>query len=177
MTASPLCAEFLQFAALHLRRFGSSSALPVCEAGRCSGLAHLQNLADAVAERSGCGAGDLLRRFGTALFPSLARRYPAFLVGICSTRDLVARFDVHVVAEVAKLAPDLRLPTFAVVGRRRRGIEIAFVSADGLADLAEGLLRGSVRHFGERLAVDRRDAPERGACETAFALRPENAAR
>jgi len=174
---SPLCAEFLEFAALDLRRAGATVPLPACEAGSCSGLGHLQDLADAVAGRNGGDAGDLLKRFGTALFPSLARRYPAFLVGIRSTPDLVARFDVLVVAEVAKLAPDLRLPSLAVVARRGRGIEVAYRSPDGLADLAEGLLRGSVRHFGERLVVGRRDGPERGASETAFALRPAVAVR
>lgn len=177
MTSSQLCAEFLEFAALDLRRAGGArGALPACDPTSCSGLGHLQGLADAVAAGSGRDAGDLLRRFGTALFPSLVRRYPAFLVGIASTPELVARFDAHVGAEVAKLAPGIRLPTLAVVARKGRTLDVAFRSPDGLADLAEGLLRGSVRHFGERLTIDRRDRPGRGAAgETAFALRPESA--
>lgn len=175
MTSSQLCAEFLEFAALDLRRVGVRASLPACDPHTCSGLGHLQDLAEAVAAGSGRDAADLLRRFGTALFPSLVRRYPAFLVGIGSTPDLVSRFDEHVGAEVVKLAPRIRLPTLVVVARRGRALDIAYRSPDGLADLAEGLLRGSVRHFGERLAIDRRDRPERAAYETAFALRPEAA--
>jgi len=175
MTSSQLCAEFLEFAALDLRRLGGRGPLPACDPHTCSGLRHLQDLAEAVAVDSGRDAADLLRRFGTALFPSLVRRYPAFLVGIASTTELVSRFDAHVGAEVAKLAPGIRLPTLMVVARKGRALDIAYRSPDGLADLAEGLLRGSVRHFGERLAIGRLDRPERDACETAFALRPEAA--
>lgn len=157
MTSSSLCAEFLEFAALELRRSGGRHALPICEPSACRGLGHLQDLADAVADEAGVAAADLLRGFGTALFPALVRRYPAFFVGIGSTVELVSRFDAHVGAEAAKLAPGLRLPSLRVVGQKGRALEIAYRSADGLTDLAEGLLRGSVRHFTEPLAVDRRD--------------------
>ena len=151
MTSSSLCAEFLEFAAIELRRSGGRPSLPTCEAASCRGLAHLQDLAEAVAEDAGLAAADLLRGFGSALFPALVRRFPAFFVGIGSTAELVTRFDAHVGAEVAKLAPELRLPSLRVVGRKGRALEIAYRSADGLTDLAEGLLHGSVRHFTEPL--------------------------
>lgn len=166
MTSSSLCAEFLEFAALELRRSGGGQCLATCEPSSCRGLGHLQELADALAEETGCVAGDLLRGFGTVLFPALVRRYPAFFVGIGSTAELVTRFDAHVGAEVAKLVPELRLPSLRVVGRKGRALEIAYRSADGLTDLAEGLLHGSVRHFTEPLLVDRR------AGDVAFALAP-----
>lgn len=166
-----LCAEFLDFAAVHAPR-AASAALPRCEPDRCPGLGHVQTLAGVVAERSGATTADVLRRFGTALFEPLLRRYPAFFVGIDSTLDLVTRFEAQVAAEAEKLVPGLGLPRIGVVGRSAAAVEVLYCSPDGLADLAEGLLHGSVRHFTEQLAIDTRPAPDASGHAVLFALRP-----
>ena len=61
-----------------------------------------------------------------------------YCAGIETPGDQVAP---EIAAEVAKLAPDLRLPSLRVVGRKGRALEIAYRSSDGLTDLAEGQKR------------------------------------
>jgi hypothetical protein len=168
-----LCAEFLDFAASQLGRSGDPSTLPSCDPVRCSGLGHLKVLAEAAGARCGEPAALLLRRFGSALFGPLVRRYPAFLLGMDSTVELVARFDAHVAGEIAKLAPGVQLPQLAVVRRRGHAVEITCRSRDGLADLVEGLLAGSVRHFAEPLLVESCTRPAAvDGIAAVFVLRP-----
>lgn len=156
--ASFLCAALLDFAATERRR-GDPPAAPSCGPGACPGLEHLAVLARALP----CDAGDapdaLLRRFGTALFPTLLRRYPSFFVGIGSTRELLHAFPSQLAGEIAKLAPHLRLPevTLQRAGPRALAFSCRFARAgDDLAPLVEGLVVGSIAHFGESLAVLRR---------------------
>ena len=167
-----LCADFLDFAASQLWRSAELRDLPACDAGRCPGLGHVQLLADAVAARTDQSAAQLLRGFGSALFTPLVRRYPAFVVGLHATVDLVACFDAHVAAEVDKLAPGICLPHVSVVARNGPLVEIAYHSRDGLADLAEGLLCGSVRHFAEPLVVEARAVARGSGGAMTFLLRP-----
>lgn len=167
-----LCTDLVDFAASELGRSPAAHALPTCDPGLCPGLGHLQEIADAIAGHTGRPAADLLRRFGSAVFVPLLHRYPAFVVGIHSTLDLVTRFDRQVAAEVEKLVPRLHVPRLAVTARSGRVVEIAYRSGDGLADLATGLLQGSIRHFAEPLAVEVR-APWDGTTGTAtLVLRP-----
>ena len=154
---SLLCAELLDFAAAE-RRQGASDPLPSCRPGECAGLGHLPRLARALAPEPADAAPALLRRFGTALFDVLLRRYPSFFVGIASTPELVAAFARDLAAEVAKLAPGVALPAVTVepAGGEARGVRFSCRFPDARADaapLVEGLLLGSARHFGEPLVV------------------------
>ena len=167
-----LCAELLDFAAAERRRAGPVT-LPSCEPGECPGIAHLPALARAAAPEPADAADALLRRFGSALFVTLLRRYPSFFVGIDSTSDLVSAFARQLAAEIAKLAPGVVLPSVAVDARDARGLRFTCRFPDGRDDaapLVEGLVVGSTRHFGEPLAVTWRRAAEPGVA--AFVVAP-----
>jgi hypothetical protein len=166
-----LCSEFLDFVA---SRFGAVEIddVPDCGPGDCDGPGHVRILADVLAGRTAVPAAVLLSGFGTVLFGRLIRRYPSFFVGIESTVDLVRRFDGTFAAEVRKLAPDAQLGTVAVDAARPPRIEVDYRSPDGLADLAQGLICGSVAHFAEPLVVERRDPRDASGREARFALRP-----
>jgi len=162
-----LCAEFLDFVA---QRFPAAAGDGgPCLPATCLGPGHVRACADAVAPGCGVPGPALLQSFGTALFGRLVRGYPAFFVGMRSTIDLVSRYETHVAAEVAKLAPAFPLPSLALVRRKGRPVEVLYRSPDGLADLAEGLLAGSVAHFEERLRVTRGRADASG-CSARFVL-------
>lgn len=152
-----LCAELLDFAAAE-RRHGASDPLPSCRPGDCPGLGHLPRLARQVAPEPADAAPALLRRFGTALFDVLLRRYPSFFVGIASTPELVVAYASDLAAEIAKLAPGVALPvvTLEPGDGARHGVRFSCRFPDACDDavpLVAGLLLGSARHFGEPFAV------------------------
>jgi hypothetical protein len=163
-----LCAEFLDFAGSRFGTVPGPEAEPSCDPATCPGPGHVQAWADLVAHGSGIPAERLLELFGTALFGRLVRGYPSFLVGIESTLDLVARYDSLVVAEVRKLDAAAKPPELGLVRTTSCAAEVTYRSSQGLADLAEGLLRGSIAHFGEALDVER--GPAQDATCVAFRL-------
>jgi hypothetical protein len=125
-----------------------------------------------MAERAGLPLPLLLELFGAWLFDRLARAFPAFLVGIGSTFDLVARYETHLAADLRLLHPDASPPQLTVV-RRTTEMEVVYRSAAGLADLACGLLRGSVGWFDEALDV-RRAGDSSSTTHAVFRLRPRS---
>jgi hypothetical protein len=152
-----ICTDFIDFVR---RRSGS---LPLrtdewaCEPALCPGPEHLRTWAERVSDAAGVPADDLLQLFGAALFGRLARSYPAFFVGVESTVDLLERYETHVAAEVQKLDHAARPPDLTLVRQAGRPLEVIYRSGRGLAELAEGLLRGSLAHFGEPFLVERID--------------------
>jgi hypothetical protein len=112
-----------------------------------------------------------MQLFGTALFERMARAYRAFLVGLRSTVELVSRYDLHIGAELKKLDDGLRPPRLGLGRTTARSVEVVYESPHGLVDLAEGLLRGSVAHFDEPLAVERANGARTSAGRATFRLR------
>jgi hypothetical protein len=126
--------------------------------------------ADLVAQRCGLPPETLVRQFGVALFGRLIRGYPAFLVGIDSTLDLVGRYEAQIAAEVRKLNDAARLPQISLRRYDGEPVEVIYHSTRGLADLAEGLLLGSIAYFGESYGVERRDGAEDAPDHAVFRL-------
>lgn len=173
-----LCAELLDFAAAE-RRHGGPADPPSCGPGECPGLGHLPDLARATAPEPADAADALLRRFGTALFLTLLRRYPSFFVGIASTPELLAAFERDLAAEIAKLAPRVVLPSIALEPAAARGVRFTCRFPDARTDaapLVEGLLLGSARHFGEPFVVTWRPGTAPGVAFFAVAARARAAA-
>jgi hypothetical protein len=109
----------------------------------------------AVAGAAGIEPAELERRFGTHLFGRFASLYPVFLVDADSALSVLAELDGKVHAEVQRLHPDAEFPSFDCrrVGPSR--LELHYRSARPFAALAEGLIRGCIAYFGERLEVSR----------------------
>jgi hypothetical protein len=162
-----LCTEFLDFSAA---RFPDLDVTP-CIPAACSGPGHARSLATAVGRRTGVPATLLLQLFGSALFDRLIRDHPAVFAGIHSTLDLVARFDERVAATVTAIDHTVVIPRVRLVRDAGGPVEIVYQSPAGLADVAEGMLRGSLIHFREPLELRRR--VETPAAEiVVFALSP-----
>jgi hypothetical protein len=170
-----LCTEFLDFAAGLYGTSTEALGAPVCDPASCPGLEHVRAWAELVAGPSGVSSAILLQRFGAALFGRLVRGYPVFLVGIESTLDLVSRYEAHIVAEVRKLNRAARLPHIGVRRRPGEPVEVVYRSSRGLADLAEGLLIGSIAHFGDPLDIERSATADRGSDCAVFRLLPRDA--
>ncbi|HEV7735057.1 MAG TPA: heme NO-binding domain-containing protein [Candidatus Binatia bacterium] len=114
-------------------------------------------LVDATAAAAGTSAADVLRRFGVHLFGAFANLYPVFLTGEDSALSLLVRIDSHVHDEVRKLYPDAAFPRFEVSHPAAGTLELVYGSPRPLADLADGMIRGCIAHFGEPIDVRRED--------------------
>lgn len=114
------------------------------------------------AAAAGIPADELERRFGTHLFGRFAALYPVFFVDAGSALTILAELDGKVHAEVRKLHPDAEFPSFETLRRGPHRIELRYRSTRPFATLAEGLIRGCIAHFGERLEVRRLDAGTNG---------------
>lgn len=97
----------------------------------------------------------LLVTYGEYLFAKLAAGYPVMLEDCSCSKDLMIRLDGVVHVEVAKLYPDAELPRFHTVELPNGDLEMTYLSERHLEDLAEGLLRGSLVHFGDKATITR----------------------
>src|SRR5262249_17170179 len=113
----------------------------------------------ALAAASGQSAELVLGPFGGHLFCSFARLYPAVFVHVSSSESFPSRINTYIPAEVKKLYPDARFPAFECrkIDAGGGGLEMVYRSSRPLAALAEGLIRGCVAHFGDRIDVRRED--------------------
>jgi hypothetical protein len=121
-------------------------------------LVLVQNLSDAIR----VPVSDLLNTFGQHLFARFSVRYPKFFAGITSSFDFLDRIEAHIHGEVRKLYPDAELPSIQVNWRSEDRIEFVYSSTRPLAAFAEGLMRGAITHFEERIEVRQIDAAEDG---------------
>jgi hypothetical protein len=71
---------------------------------------------------------------------------------------------------VKKLYPDAEFPRFECVQRAAGTLEMTYRSTRPLADVAQGLIRGCIEHFGDRIDVHREDLPGASGCAARFSL-------
>ena len=101
---------------------------------------------------------ELLRAFGERLFGRFAALYPVFFVSAESALDLLAQIDTTVHGEVLKLYPTAEFPRFSPTVEGPGVLRLHYRSSRPFADLAEGLIRGCIAHFGEDVELRREPA-------------------
>jgi hypothetical protein len=110
---------------------------------------------------TGLAVADLVRAFGQHLFGRFVAGYPQLFVGIGSAFDFLERVEGIVHVEVRKLYPDAELPTFEC-SRAGTVLTMIYHSQRPFADLAEGLIKGCVAHYGENIELARADLNPQG---------------
>lgn len=124
----------------------------------------------ALSQRSGLAVRDLLLTFGEHLFGRFAHGYPAFFVQQTNAFDFLAGIEHVIHAEVLKLYPDAQLPRFTVEEHTPQRLILLYDSPRHFEDLAEGLMRGCMAHFGERADMARNTLQENGVQRERFVL-------
>lgn len=97
----------------------------------------------------------LLQAFGEHLFGRFVQLYPAFFAGDADVLEFLAGVEDIIHVEVRKLYPDAQLPRFEVESHTSGRLVLRYYSVRHLEDLAEGLIRGCARHFGQALQIER----------------------
>ena len=166
-------AEFVQFAE---SRFGVTPPSSAPDAMGSYPYSDLAALVGAAAVHAGTPPADLVRAFGVHLFGRFAALFPIFFFDAGSALDFLGRINTYVHDEVQKLYPDAEFPHFDVARRSPTKLELVYRSSRPLADLAEGLIRGCIAHFGRPVTVHRQDLDADGH-EARFVLDAGGAAR
>jgi hypothetical protein len=125
----------------------------------------------ALSQRSGVAVPDLLKIYGEHLFSIFVRGYPSFFTGVTDAFDFLAGIEDVIHAEVRKLYPDAELPRFDVE-HSNNGKELILIyhSRRHFEDLADGLMRGCIAHFGGNIAIRRETLGEGDARKERFVL-------
>lgn len=110
-----------------------------------------------LSEMTGLTPAQLLHAFGKHLLGRFVRGYPAFFEGVTSSFALLERVDGYIHVEVRKLYPDAELPRFEYEKPAPNTLVMTYKSPRKLADLAHGLIEGTVEHFGEKVTISRED--------------------
>lgn len=117
-------------------------------------------LVTALSQRSGITITDLLKAFGEYLFRRFAQNYPDLIDQATGAFAFLAGIETVVHTEVRKLYPDAQLPVFDVEEHLGHRLVLLYRSERHFEDLAEGLIRGCLRHFGERAILARETVGE-----------------
>jgi len=117
--------------------------------------AEIVALVVALSERSGMEVRDLLLAFGEHLFGRFVKGYPAFFAGVSDAFSFLAGIEDIIHAEVRKLYPDAELPRFDTEHHDHHKLVLVYDSRRHFEDLAEGLMRGCVKHFGGGITIAR----------------------
>lgn len=119
----------------------------------------MQALVGRTATLAGTPPATLLCRFGTQLFGRFGFLYPAFFSEVDSSIDFIAGIETLVHSELHKLYGDVEFPLLECSRPTPGRLEMTYRSRRHLADLAEGLVRGCIAHFGDPIEVRREDLP------------------
>lgn len=119
--------------------------------------AELVRLVTALSTATGLNTNQLVFMFGEQLFQRFSVSYPALFRGAGDAFDFLSGVDGVIHVEVRKLYPDAELPKLECERLSANELEVRYSSPRGFADLAEGLIAGCIKHFGEPIAVTRTD--------------------
>lgn len=112
----------------------------------------------ALSRRCGIPVPDLIRAFGEYLFGRFVLGYPSFFQGVNDAFGFLSGIEDIIHPEVLKLYPEAELPRFDVEHLDARELVLLYRSPRHFEDLAEGLMRGCVAHFGEPIHITREAA-------------------
>lgn len=129
------------------------------------------DLVSALSARSGMRVPDLLKTFGEHLFGRFFLTYPHFFEKPADALRFMAGIEDIIHAEVHKLYPDAELPRFLVEADEPDLLVLVYQSARHFEDLAEGLILGCIRHYGEDISLRREKVAGSPTADERFTLR------
>lgn len=110
-----------------------------------------------LSEETSTEISDLLKAFGQYLFHSLAKAYPMFVQKSSDPLDFLEQVETYIHVEVRKLYPDAELPTFECSRPNSPDqLHMVYHSIRHMEDVCEGLIKGSLEHFGAQATVERK---------------------
>ncbi len=115
---------------------------------------------------------DLLIAFGEHVFVMFTRHYGRFFTEASGTVDFLSRIEDYIHVEVRKLYPDAELPSFTYPPCAAGQLVMEYRSPRPMAAFAEGLVRATMKHFGDPLVLLVEDISGGAGTSARFTLAP-----
>jgi len=109
----------------------------------------LLRLAAALSERTGVPMPALMAEYADAVFELFLRRYRPMIERATSCFDFLGRIESYIHVEVRKLYPDAEFPSFSYPQHDMQVLVMDYRSPRPMSVFAEGLIRATIRHYGE----------------------------
>lgn len=114
------------------------------------------DLVTALSERTETPVPVLLNVYGEHLFGRFVALYPRFFEDDNrSAFDFLEGVENYIHVEVQKLYPQAELPRFDIERPNEQTLSMIYHSSRHFEDLAEGLIKGCLNHFGEPCEMSR----------------------
>ncbi len=135
----------------------------------------LVNMVIELSARTGAPVSDLVKTFGEYLFGRFHKGYPQLFSGMKDAFQMLSSIESIIHPEVRKLYPDARPPHFDIGGDGVNTLEMTYRSDRHFGDLAEGLIRACIAHFGDRITIRREELQVASGSAIRFTLTRDGA--
>ena len=119
-------------------------------------------LVGALSERTGTPVPTLIRAFGEFLFERFHVHHGDFFHGIDDSLDFLERIEDVIHVQVRKLYPNAELPRFEIERPDPDHLRMLYRSDRHMGDLAEGLIRQCIAHYGTPVVIERHNLDDKG---------------
>lgn len=96
---------------------------------------------------------DLIYAFGLYFFKVLLKNHPSIINYYKNPMDLLASVENHIHVEVRKIYPDAELPTFEIVKKDQKSIEMIYHSERAMYMFAKALITKTFEHYKEQADI------------------------
>jgi hypothetical protein len=116
---------------------------------------------------------DLIYAYGLYFFAVLRRNHSNIIALYASPLDMLASVENHIHIEVRKLYPGAELPTFKIVKKEEKFMEMIYYSDRGLYMFAKALIEKTFEHFDKNASINYKLLKEDGT-EVLFLISENN---
>lgn len=129
-------------------------------------------LVSKLSEKTEVPVADLLQIYGEHLFGRFTALYSRFFEGTTTAFEFLESVESNIHVEVLKLYPSAQLPRFDTTRLDENTLEMIYHSGRHLEDVAQGLIRGCLKHFKEEADIHRDPATPDGGVRFVISLAP-----
>lgn len=113
----------------------------------------MTSLVTLLSQRTNRTVPDILREFGQYLFQTFVGSYRHLIVAAPDAFSFLSSVHDHIHVEVKKLYADAELPHFSIERPDAQTLRMVYESNRKMADLAYGLIEGTLVHYNEEAQI------------------------